>query len=301
MIWLDWTIERAREALIWSFIVAKMDTNRDGILDPSERRRMFDYLLQASIPGGEEATTDFIPIVRPHRETTADIIDPVLDHAGLNRPRETRYANSFASHGYAYLSNQRDSQYNYEDYDKWAGEGWAKFDYDAPDSTYCELKLSCFEVAQGSEATTDNIFKNFAFRRPECGNCLIAAGLRLSGKIGFEAFLPPSSSQYTVNHHDDVSHVLPITKTWQEADFSLREVVPKQADLRALCVRMLQRYPWVVVSCCLCRNRLVLISPLQQGDISTTFIKMNGPRETEFKLKSFISFEQEKVVSNDSF
>lgn len=232
---------------MWSFVVGKTDTNRDGRIDLSERESLFRFAELASVE--QETTEDFIKVGRPFRKS--DYFNPSLQQAGLPAPKETDMFLSFASHGYPYLSQRKDHEYAYQYYDQWNGGGWADFSEPPSNDTYCELVETCFDIEGQTSPPSDLLFKQIAFERPECGNCLIAALLRISGHKGFEAFLPPASP--FVGDSDDssapgVSRVLPITRTWEEADFSLRSVLPRDTDLRQFCVRLLQRYPWTVVS-----------------------------------------------------
>lgn len=231
--------------------MGKSDTNGDGLLDEDEKLALIDYILQASVVKSEELESDRIAVGRPHRASPQDVVQPALDKAGLEQPKQTKYEATFATHGYAYLANVTEAEYEHQHYDQWNKGGWADFTGEAPNEVYCELPLSCFE-APGIRPTTNDLFKQIAFEKTECGNCLTAALLKLSGKQGFEAFLPSPSaaspSSQRPPQDDGLAHLLPVTKSWQDSSFGLSDVVPRGQDLRTFCVRLLQRYAWVVVS-----------------------------------------------------
>lgn len=91
-----------------------------------------------------------------------------------------------------------------------------------------------------------------AFDAPECGDCMIAALLGETSK-GLEPFLPSrasarlaSSASVTIDHLD--TPVLPLTKTWQETDFSLVKVLPVDVSPRDFVTQLLLRYSYTMGS-----------------------------------------------------
>lgn len=110
-----------------------------------------------------------------------------------------------------------------------------------------------------------DMFTHLAFVHPACGDCLIDALVAASGSKGLSAFLPPADKTYlpaerAAQMWDREEPMLPLTPTWEEADFSLAHNVrlgqdrwarnePKdQADgvnLLDWSVKLLSRYAYV--------------------------------------------------------
>lgn len=113
---------------------------------------------------------------------------------------------------------------------------------------FCTLHIQqCFRPDSSGLQDSGNLLKHVAFSRPECGDCLIMALLGASGTRGMEAFLPPKN-QDTFGSHPDTqildTPVLPLTKTWQEADYSISANVPRDSSLRSFATRLLSRYAY---------------------------------------------------------
>ena len=121
-----------------------------------------------------------------------------------------------------------------------------------------------------------DIFARLTFERPDCGDCckhslasrrilsylpaVIMAMVNASGPRGLSAFLPDRQSLYKptikspTQRSDrpyDQSPILPLTNTWQAADFSLDSVLQKYPvekggiALRSWTLRLLSRYLYV--------------------------------------------------------
>jgi 3-O-alpha-D-mannopyranosyl-alpha-D-mannopyranose xylosylphosphotransferase len=99
------------------------------------------------------------------------------------------------------------------------------------------------------------MFKRLAFSNPACGDCLLMALVTASGPLGLSAFLPPDNTRYRNNAPQTGEKItylppphLPLTGTWQEADFSLANVMSytslpgEKVDLRVFSMRLLSRY-----------------------------------------------------------
>lgn len=76
-----------------------------------------------------------------------------------------------------------------------------------------------------------------AFAERPCGDCLITALVSASGERGLHAFLPEEDAMYyppvgaSEGVWDTTEPVLPLTKTWQEADFDLKDVIRPGSDV----------------------------------------------------------------------
>ncbi len=112
------------------------------------------------------------------------------------------------------------------------------------------------------------MFKRLAFEEPQCGDCceslwlallqltaVIMALVSASGPLGLSSFFPPADATYVRPRGSALAYLppphLPLTPTWQEADFSLASVMSNTAlpgekvDLRLYTMRLLSRYLYV--------------------------------------------------------
>lgn len=110
---------------------------------------------------------------------------------------------------------------------------------------------------RNENTTADEMFKRLAFAEPACGDCLSSALVTASGPLGLSAFFPPPDASYTnqeaISRHVDYlppPH-LPMTATWQEADFSLANVMAEtslpgeKTPLRMWTMKLLSRYQYL--------------------------------------------------------
>jgi len=93
------------------------------------------------------------------------------------------------------------------------------------------------------------VFRRAAFARPECGDCLIVAGLRNSGSAGLSAFLPPPDARRrTKPRAPPIAPLLGVGSTkFGHADFTWRSVEEQLDhfhDLRDFCARLISRYAY---------------------------------------------------------
>lgn len=148
----------------------------------------------------------------------------------------------------------------------------------------CILDLErCFGPfwTRRENVTSADMFKRLTFHHPECGDCrqfiplihrsghesliesltilntvVIMALVTASGPLGLSAFFPEKDNVY-INGPLAVGRKfprylppphLPLTSTWQEADFSLENVMAstalpgEQVNLREYCMKLLSRY-----------------------------------------------------------
>jgi 3-O-alpha-D-mannopyranosyl-alpha-D-mannopyranose xylosylphosphotransferase len=119
-----------------------------------------------------------------------------------------------------------------------------------------------------AEFSADEMFKSLAFKRYKCGDCIIDALVTASGTNSLKAFLPPADKMYTPSPDrepqlwDRPEPILPLTDTWEAADFTLANnvrlgqdewtrVFPKeewnegQVSLLDWSVKLLSRYAYV--------------------------------------------------------
>lgn len=138
----------------------------------------------------------------------------------------------------------------------------------APLTTRCTLDLDhCFGVfwTKGEPAAASEVFKRVTFERPECGDCrechsvdwpicscaVIMALVTASGPLGLSAFMPDAKTVFQNKATNIPKHrtpLLPITDTWQAADFTLQAVIQDtvlpgvSVDLRRYTSQLLARY-----------------------------------------------------------
>lgn len=129
-------------------------------------------------------------------------------------------------------------------------------DYASPGpSRFCTLEVQrCFKISGSSDTPvlqdSTDLFKHIAFSQPTCGNCLMVALLGASGSKGLEAFLPPKEdlafggSQMSSPISD--TPILPLSKSWRDADFTVQTNVPRDMTLRSFATRLLLRYSYVM-------------------------------------------------------
>lgn len=128
-----------------------------------------------------------------------------------------------------------------------------------------------FDSSTSFSAST--MFTRLAFERPQCGDCLITALIKASGKRGLSAFLPEEDQIFYPEQEEEKGMwrrnepILPLVSSWKDGDFSLRANVKAGQDvwdgfearedggvsLRAWCIKLLSRYNYVygVLSCLL--------------------------------------------------
>jgi hypothetical protein len=169
-----YSIERFREALLWSFIMLKSDTNGDGYLDWSERQ----VLLDAIRPGrkstaGEDAYT---PVsTAKGRERIFYQVDKMQERAGLQPPLSNANVLWTSLDGPETI---RDVKCHNFHIDNCFAES---FDAPVSDASY-----------RNPDFTTANIFAQLSRREPKCGDCVIKFMLSTAPR-GLEPLLPSKS------------------------------------------------------------------------------------------------------------
>lgn len=281
-----YVMEKHREALLWSFFVARMDPHGKGLYRLAERAAIVEMLTSphARLEDGK------IKVTRWKRASMTEDPEDLLQAAHLEKPKATRY--TFTSmDGYALADLSQ------------AGNTWPLYS-DAPDlgrkfpPEACDIDLEkCFgsdkfgTSAYSGDSSTTSLFKRVAFEHPECGDCITVALLAKSGERGLEAFLPKESVSKTpgkvkkVDTRNEVPPVLgDLAKTWQEADFSLKTVLGNSAWMaRDYAVRLLQRYAYVVGEWTVSQAGISRAKHRRVDfDVRLSFITRTGESETQF-------------------
>ena len=255
-------VERHREALLWSWTVAKWG-GEQGQISEQTKQAMWDELRGGR---GSESGEETLVVRRPVRRSREEASE-AFRNAGVAAPKNTEY--SFSSqdgHALSYLDWTWPWERSRSGYPDLSAAGsrrraharsWFGSNNDAP--KVCRLSFSkCFAPQNGAE-TADALFKRIAFERSTCGDCILAALLTSSGPSGIAAFLPEPSVTMRVPSSfaqlGSKAH-LPLTARWSDTDFALAAILPhsqpQQQDhevvvsLRTWCTRLIQRYQYVL-------------------------------------------------------
>ncbi|KAG9119574.1 hypothetical protein FRC07_005346 [Ceratobasidium sp. 392] len=223
-------VERWREGLLWSWIVARLGGANDE-WDVLRSEKAWSEL------GGNRYTPDMTLVVKtPERHS--------LHKGRLDEVAAATLGKQSASRSTKYSFTSQDG-YPYTFLGEYGSQYWPRF----PNPFLrCQIDFSvCFPPEL---TTSSDVFKHIAFGAPRCGDCIINALVAASGPLGLSAFLPnpphglKSTHQQSV--HDPVPH-LPLVSDYRSGDFSLRGVLGDSAtDVREWTVRMLQRYRFVL-------------------------------------------------------
>jgi hypothetical protein len=166
-----YTIERHREALLWSYIMQRSDTNQDGNLGWSERQAVLAELEEGMSNVGN---TTF-------RTRQFYRIPESLQTAGLEAPRVNVDALWTSLDGPAAI---RRAKCHNLDMDEWISQCLGPgFSTDLSDNRYTNPDFS-----------SAAIFNRLARQQPECGDCLLKLMLHRAEK-GLEPLLPHADSQ----------------------------------------------------------------------------------------------------------
>ncbi|KAI0088478.1 hypothetical protein BDY19DRAFT_165838 [Irpex rosettiformis] len=239
---VHFTVERWREALLWTWIVGK-----HGSLDDSwgeeQTMKAWDELKAGSTD--EEMGRKLF--VRGGNRSSLEYgrVDGNLKRAGVDANDPTKYEFS-SQDGYPYVGFINGKNW------------WPKLGFGVPkhESLQCSIDpADCFTDEHGQPFTrASDLLTHVAFRRSKCGDCIITALVHASGPLGLSAFLPPSSrtlpslaGKVSQPKTDPIPH-LPLEKKWEDAKFSLREVMGASPSMsvREWSLRLLQRYRFVI-------------------------------------------------------
>ncbi|GAK63288.1 uncharacterized protein PAN0_003c1492 [Moesziomyces antarcticus] len=267
-------VERHREALLWSWAVAKWG-GRDGVLDAATKRAMWDEIRMKTSESkyvGTERDADTFAVSRPVRRSR-DQDRVIFEQAGVPAPKNTEYSfSSHDGHALSYLDwtwpwqRSRDGYPDLSEHVQERGHArsWIPSSSSGSSrSSVCRISYSACFAPQNDRESADALFKRIAFApntASKCGDCIMAALLTASGEAGISAFLPPHSALINVPASSDKmgsrSH-LPLTESWRATDFSLNSVLhmsselapaseTRRISLRTWCTRLIQRYQYVL-------------------------------------------------------
>ncbi|KAF9018521.1 hypothetical protein BDZ89DRAFT_343800 [Hymenopellis radicata] len=159
-----WVIERKREALLWSWIVAKWGARNGGRLDEETRMAMWEET------GGHEENNEII--WKNTRRTTATDVDVQMRLAGL-KPPTVADRNVQAHTDYTFVSQ----------------DGYPTDLNRRTTEPTLALSRACLGTEEGSAW---DLFIDVLKHKPGCGDSIIAALVRPDN--GLSLFLPPTST-----------------------------------------------------------------------------------------------------------
>ncbi|KAG8731846.1 hypothetical protein FRC11_001963, partial [Ceratobasidium sp. 423] len=221
-------VERWREGLLWSWIVARLGGNDDE-WDAMTSMQAWREL------GGDHTTLD----------TTLLVESPSRDSLSNERLAEVQAAvpGAHARHSTKYSFTSQDGYpYTYLG-DRGMGH-WPQF---PTQYMRCAIQFpSCFPAGLSGAS---NAFKHVAFKEPQCGDCVFQALVEANGNLGLSAFLPPAAHgvKETERLKEGTIPHLPLVSDYRTGDFSLKAVVGDSTDdIRLWTVKMLQRYRFVI-------------------------------------------------------
>lgn len=252
-------MERHREALLWSFLVARIDTNGDGILSSQE---LVGALRLMGANADDKAS---VSVFLPHRESSSpEQVQNSLKAAKYPLPARTSYRfSSFdgyplsaPEHAFTEATGLRRENGPMRFLE---GEHLSPQDLKRFDIPFCHLELSsCLPRDKNGllKLSTTDIFKRFAFEEPKCGDCLIMHLLGHSGKRGLSAFLPEADMKFPVpedlEQQTPQPFHLPLNDNWRHANFSLSNVASENGlgyssvTRRTFAMSLLARYSYVI-------------------------------------------------------
>ncbi|KAK4703042.1 hypothetical protein P7C70_g3182, partial [Phenoliferia sp. Uapishka_3] len=234
---VHYTIEKHREALLWSFFFGRSDENQDGVFSASERTSLLEAL-------GHDGTSPTISVSRPHRSSLEDY-QTSYDFVGLERPKETTMKFSSAD-GYPYFIGEG------VDYRHGPWPTFGADDTTTDRTPLCTIDINaCFgadfaNAKNGKRSPVVDSFRRSAFAIPECGDCIIVSLLGKSSSRGLSAFLPPQSSTPSSPSpisSPEIAAVGLSASSFSSIDFSLP---PSSIPIRTRCIALIQRYSYVI-------------------------------------------------------
>ncbi|ORY62577.1 uncharacterized protein BCR38DRAFT_439116 [Pseudomassariella vexata] len=172
-----YSIERFREALLWSFFMSRSDANADGYLDWTERR----HILNAIEPGWRRLTSHDASAPAKQDSSRARMyyrLPEVLRKAGLQPPKVNMNVLWTSLDGPETIRNIKCHDF---DVDKCFGDSFASARSDSTTSN--------------PDFAASNVFSRVSSQHPSCGDCLIKF-LLASTPSGLEPLLPPKSKTH---------------------------------------------------------------------------------------------------------
>ncbi|KZS99795.1 uncharacterized protein LAESUDRAFT_732875, partial [Laetiporus sulphureus 93-53] len=233
-------VERAREALLWSWVVGRVGA-LNGTWGEAEARRAWEEI------GGAWGESDLL-VETSHRDTlTRERVERVLLQISAAELDLVfiLYVSSLDGYAYAGLG-------------AYGRPEWVSFAPEINEGHLPRCRISyekCFAMehpeSEGQQRRASEIFTDIAFRNEACGDCVVLALTKASGSHGLSAFLPASDRVLPPVDNEDgereVPH-LPLVANWEDGDFSLFAVMgmKRELNVRQWVLQLLQRYRYVI-------------------------------------------------------
>ncbi|KAG8709620.1 Xanthine phosphoribosyltransferase 1 [Ceratobasidium sp. 423] len=239
-----WTVERHREALLWSWVVARIGGDDDE-WGSAQSAQAWKEL------GGADKK-DQVDVRRKTRSTLLeDQVVSVLDSTGDTAIGRSKYA--FVSRdGYPYAS-----------FGRFGWKNWPVFQpskssdrpgmYSDPAARCSISRTECLHNSRIRGAT--GIFARLAFEVPHCGDCVITALVASSGDLGLSAFLPEPDRAWApwknaAEPSAAIAPHLPLVADYRAANFTLGNVFTQSrgetTSVRDWVVELIARYRFTI-------------------------------------------------------
>ncbi|TBU22887.1 hypothetical protein BD311DRAFT_675085 [Dichomitus squalens] len=301
---IHYVVERAREALLWTWVVGRVGGIDDSWGEHEAERAWIEIGGTWDGDGSKE-----IQVESGTRDTlTASRVQDYLKEGGF-------VADDFKTE---YHFSSLDG-FAYNEYGRRGVGGWPGFDpekYDKKDrkepARKCIIRRDeCFGGGDpGKPLTASAVFQNIAFEKTHCGDCVIVALINASGRLGLSAVLPhpdrhspPSDTEPSADGSYTLPH-LPLVADWHEGQFALRDVMKYAPDtsIRQWSERIMQRYRYVIGGTPSAFERLIslqqvkgmLASVDRKKDIALLCINDDVTRENSEIANYFIRWQSRR-------
>ncbi|GAK66960.1 uncharacterized protein PAN0_015d5185 [Moesziomyces antarcticus] len=197
-----YVLERHREALLWSFMVAKHDRDADGVFSAAEAEAL---LKDLNIDAHRAYAAPQVEVPRRGTRSAATVASNLRRAQMPERLGKESMMSSMD--GLAFLIPRSSD----------AQEGAAAEEAQPP---VCRLERECvkplLDAVTGSDRPrVSEVLRRVAFQAPMCGDCMLTHLVGQSGEQGLSAFLPAAELEMPV------IEVLPLTARFEQADHSL--------------------------------------------------------------------------------
>lgn len=233
-----WMVERHREALLWSWVVARIGGDDDE-WGPAQSAQAWKEL------GGADG--DRVDVRRKPRSTLLeDQLISVLDSTGDAIGRST-YAFS-SRDGYPYSSLGRFGWKSWPTFQPRKGKGEPDM-YSDPAARCTISRTECLGMHNSRVRGASAVFSRIAFDVPHCGDCILTALVASSGPLGLSAFLPAPDRVWKGTKPSSPAPHLPLVADWRAANFTLAHVLEQskvETSVRDWTVELIARYRFTI-------------------------------------------------------
>lgn len=168
-------VQRHREALLWSHLIARMDVDGDGLYSPSEWQNL---IRELGFPAGAVEPTEVV-IRHPQRNTLApdesnssapDAYNSSLTSVSFSAPKGT-LVSFISADGYPFVNFEQRNNVK-GPLPEYTPDRWDE----GKNQVACLLAPVCLEpffeaAAKGEPVNAQQLFKRVAFEHWGCGDC----------------------------------------------------------------------------------------------------------------------------------